>query len=185
MRTILSESENGFCMNCLKSCSNQKMPCLKKYIMVNKSHTNTWNKFCATKYSQGRGVGGNFQLLNSRCGHCLKAKGEWTGKFIHNSQFKQLQWPITNLKYYKVEQWLLKGTWRCFLGHKMTFRERLEYHQVCGWEGAWFGGSMVQSQALLGQRCRHLVSEGGKLRGVCHVDAARRGDCAQAMWWLL
>lgn len=41
MRTILSESKNGFCMNCPKSSSNKKMACIGKYIMVSKSHTNT------------------------------------------------------------------------------------------------------------------------------------------------
>lgn len=79
-------------------------------------------------------------------------------------------------------------TWHCFADH--TFRERLEYHQVCECvcsvvqkgEGFWgrgvASGSMIQSQALFGERCRHLVGEGGELRRVGHVDAARGGDGA-------
>lgn len=39
MRTILSESKNGFCMNCPKSSSYQKTAsCIRKYIMAIQIH---------------------------------------------------------------------------------------------------------------------------------------------------
>lgn len=39
----------------------------------------------------------------------------------------------------------------------------------------------VRSQALFGQRGRHLVSQRGQLRRVGHVDAARGGHSAELL----
>lgn len=42
-------------------------------------------------------------------------------------------------------------------------------------------GRGERSQALLGQRGAHLICEGGELRWVSHVDAARRGNGAELL----